>query len=56
MNAQIKYAQQEVMKAGKELGSAKMRLDGTRFEADANRAWQALSDLNDKLIQEIRKG
>lgn len=55
MDAQIKYAQQEIMKAGKELSSAKMRLDGTRYEADAQRAWDALQTLNDRLVKDLRK-
>jgi len=56
MDAQVKYAQQEIMKAGKELSSAKMRLEGTKYEADAQHAWDALQKLNDKLVKDIRKG
>lgn len=51
---QVKYAQQEIFKAGKELGSAKIRLDGTKYEKDMNKLWDCLKKLNTKLVSDIR--
>ena len=51
---QVKYAQQEIFKAGKELGSAKMRLEGTKYEKDMNQLWDCLQKLNTRLVNDIR--
>ena len=51
---QVKYAQQEIFKAGKELGSAKMRLEGTEYEKDMNQLWDCLQKLNTRLVNDIR--
>lgn len=51
---QVKYAQQEIFKAGKELASAKIRLEGTKYEKDMNKLWDCLQKLNTKLVSDIR--
>lgn len=56
VNQQVKFAQKEVYKAGKELGSARMRLEGTEYASLSNKAMDALLKLNDKLVDDIRKG
>lgn len=55
MNNQIKYAQQEIYKAGKELISANMRLEGTEYESDMKKVMDGLSKLNNRLIAALRK-
>lgn len=52
---QIKYAQQEIRKAGKELISANMRLEGSKYESDMRKVMDALSTLNTRLINDLRK-
>lgn len=51
---QIKYAQQEIQKAGRELMSANMRLEGSKYESDMRKVIDALSALNTRLINDIR--
>ena len=51
---QIKFAQQEIRKAGKELISANMRLEGTKYEKDMRRVMDALSALNTRLINDLK--
>ncbi len=51
---QIKYAQQEIKKAGRELVSANMRLDGTKYESDMRKVMDALSALNTRLVNDLR--
>lgn len=52
---QIKYAQKEIQKAGRELVSANMRLEGSKYESDMRRVMNALSALNKRLIEDIRQ-
>ncbi len=52
---QIKYAQHEIMKAGKELVSANMRLQGTQFEKEMTAALHAVGKLNTKLINYLKQ-
>lgn len=52
---QIKYAQQEIQKAGKELVSANMRLEGSKYESDMRKVMDALSALNTRLVNDLRK-
>lgn len=52
---QIKYAQQEIRKAGKELVSANMRLEGTPYENDMRKVMDALSALNNRLVNDLNK-
>ena len=51
---QIKYAQQEIKKAGRELVSANMRLEGTKYENDMRKVMDALSELNKRLINDLK--
>lgn len=53
---QVKWAQQEVYKAGNELVTAKMRLEGAKYATLAEKAVKALIKLNDALVKDIRKG
>lgn len=52
---QIKYAQQEIQKAGRELMSANMRLEGSQYESDMRKVMDALSALNTRLVNDLRK-
>ena len=52
---QIKYAQQEIRKAGKELVSANMRLEGSQYESDMRKVMDAISALNTRLVNDLRK-
>ena len=52
---QIKFAQKEIQKAGRELVSANMRLEGTQYERDMRKVLDALSALNTRLINDLRK-
>lgn len=51
---QIKYAQQEIRKAGKELISANLRLEGTKYEKDMRKVMDAISALNTRLVDDLR--
>lgn len=42
------------MRAGRELSSAKMRLEGTKFAVDMRKLWELLSSINSSLIDEIK--
>ena len=52
---QIKFAQQEIRKAGKELISANLRLEGTQYESDMRKVMDALSALNTRLVNDLKK-
>lgn len=49
-------AQKELMKAGKSLSDAGLRLRGTKYEREYIHLWEALVALNTQLIQDIRRG
>lgn len=51
---QIKYAQQEIQKAGRELVSANMRLEGSKYENDMRTVMDAISALNTRLVNDLR--
>ena len=52
---QIKFAQKEIQKAGHELVSANLRLEGSVYENEMRKVLEALSALNKKLINDLRK-
>lgn len=52
---QIKFAQQEIRKAGNVLVSANMRLEGSQYEKDMRRVMDALSALNKRLINDLNR-
>lgn len=52
---QIKYAQQEILKAGRELSFANMRLEGSQYESECRNVLEALRALNTKLVDYLRK-
>lgn len=53
---QIKFAQKELYSMGKNLSSIGLRLDGTRFYGLYTKMKDAMIQLNDELIKELRKG
>ena len=55
VSQEIRWAQEEVYKAGKELNSARMRLEGTKYEELAEKATKALVRLNNILVKDINK-
>lgn len=52
---QIKFAQKEIQKAGHELVSANLRLEGSEYENEMRKVLDALSALNKKLINDLKK-
>ena len=52
---QIKFAQKELYSMGKNLSSIGLRLDGTRYYSLYRKMADAMTELNNALIQEIRK-
>ena len=55
INQQIKFAQKEILKAGRELGSANIRLADTKYMSDIRKINDALTKLNTRLVNDIRK-
>lgn len=55
MDREIKLAQKELFMMGKNLGSIGLRLDGTQFYVLYRNMVDAMIQLNDALIKEIRK-
>jgi hypothetical protein len=55
-NREIKLAQKELHQMGKNLSSIGLRLDGTRYYSLYKKMADAMIELNDALIKEIRKG
>lgn len=52
---QIKYAQKEILKAGRELSFANMRLEGSEYESESRKVLEALRALNTRLVNDLRK-
>jgi len=52
---QIKYAQQEILKAGRELSFANMRLEGSEYESESRKVLEALRTLNRRIVNDLRK-
>ena len=52
---QIRYAQKEIQKGGRELVSANMRLEGSKYESDMRKVMDALSKLNARLVNDLRQ-
>jgi len=50
---ELRTAQKELLRGSRDIGSAGMRLQGSEFEADYRKVWDALSKLNDRLISAI---
>ncbi len=51
---ELKWALQEIHEAGKKLGLAKMRLEGTKYDGDISKVTDGLSTLNSRLINELK--
>ena len=52
---QIKFAQKELYNMGKNLSSIGLRLDGTRFYGLYTKMKDAMIQLNNEMIKEIRR-
>ena len=52
---EIKLAQKELYQMGKNLSSIGLRLDGTKFYSLYRKMADAMKELNNELIKEIRK-
>ena len=52
---QIKFAQKELYNMGKNLSSIGLRLDGTRFYGLYTKMKDAMIQLNNELIKELRR-
>ena len=51
-----RFAQKELMKAGNEFASVKMRLAGTTYAKRCEDIMAAIQSLNNDLVADIRKG
>ena len=54
-NKELRLAQKSLYTGANAVADAGMRLQGTRFEKDYERVWQAISTLNEKLISAINR-
>lgn len=54
-NREIRIAQKELYQMGRNLSSIGLRLDGTRYYSLYRKMADAMTELNNALIQEIRK-
>ena len=50
---ELKWAQKSLHNGGKQIADAGKRLRGTKYEKDYEKLWNALSELNSRLINEI---
>lgn len=53
---EMRWAQQDIVKGSRSIADAGMRLRGTKYESDYKRLWDALTALNNRLINDIRGG
>ena len=52
---EYELAQKSLYNGAKLIGEAGMRLQGSRFENDYKRIWEAISKLNSSLIAEVKR-
>lgn len=52
---EYEFAQKSLYNGAKLIGEAGMRLQGSRFENDYKRIWEAISNLNSSLIAEVKR-
>ncbi len=52
---EYELAQKSLYNGAKLIGEAGMRLQGSRFENDYKRIWEAISNLNSSLIAEVKR-
>lgn len=52
---EYELAQKSLYNGAKLIGEAGMRLQGSRFENDYKRIWEAISNLNSSLISEVKR-
>lgn len=52
---EYELAQKSLYNGAKLIGEAGMRLQGSRFENDYKRIWEAISNLNSILIAEVKR-
>lgn len=52
---EYEIAQKSLYNGAKLIGEAGMRLQGSKFENDYKRIWEAISNLNSSLIAEVKR-
>lgn len=52
---EYELAQKSLYNGAKLIGEVGMRLQGSRYENDYKRIWEAISNLNSSLIAEVKK-
>ena len=52
---EYELAQKSLYNGAKLIGEAGMRLQGSRFDNDYKRIWEAISNLNSSLIAEVKR-
>ncbi len=52
---ELRLAQQDLIKAGRALSSAGLRLSGTEFESEYRIIWNKVRQLNNRLINTLKK-
>lgn len=52
---EYELAQKSLYNGAKLIGEAGMHLQGSRFENDYKRIWEAISNLNSSLIAEVKR-
>lgn len=52
---EYELAQKSLYNGAKLIGEAGMRLQGSKFENDYKRIWEAISNLNSSLIAEVKR-
>lgn len=55
LKREYRFAYENIQKGSKFIGQAGMQLEYTKFKDDYKRVWEALYELNRKLIAELRK-
>ena len=52
---ELKWAQKDLYNGAKKISEAGMRLHGTKYESDYTKVWDAITKLNTRLINDIKK-
>lgn len=52
---EYKLAQKSLYNGAKFISDAGMRLQGSKYENDYKRIWEAISNLNNSLIDEVKR-
>ncbi len=51
---ELRFAQKDIMNGGRTIAHAGLRLQGTKYEAQYRKIYDALIKLNDMLIKDIK--